>query len=803
MRPLQLFLYGLAIAVGGLGLSVLAANTRSAAHRYFALAALIIAGWTLGVSGRLSGTGIEAWLRLSFACASLIPPAVLAFVNVYPLHRRRPSRLVLRLSIGLGCLFAILSLTTHLIFFDPVMTPSGLSRKAGPLYPIFAAYFLVTWAHLLGVLLGNTRSARGRARARLQYVSAAAIISSAGGITTNLLLPLLTGRSSYTWLGPCFGVVFLLLIGHAIIRHRLLDVKFFVHRGLTLVLAACASLIPVALPLAWFWPQLSASLASTEGLLLIVALLGGALLAPLTRREALKLLDRYLYRAKPDYQPTVQEISKALTQALDRTALLDLLVPRLTKIIQPEGLAIYLVEDTVGTLATRHVAPGESFRAADSMPPSVLRALVASREVIQADEIHHLVPGLNWALVLPLIADDVVIGAIALGPKLAGDPYYPQDLDLLRTLANQAAVAVKNAQLYAEVILANESIENIVATMNSGVIAISAEGRITLFNRAAELLTGLRADLVRLQSVSVLPLCLGEPLIRAVADGRAMTCPEITLTDGATARSIISTVSPLRDKTGAVLGGVTVFSDLTPLQELEHERRRAEKLNYFESLASGLAHEIKNPLVSIKTFVQLIPLRLGDSRWLEDFGRLVEREIDRIERLLNRLATLGRASARPQRRLDLRVPIREALELVHPALAAKRLTVTARLGEWEEPVLGDQDELTQLVHNLLINALEHTPVGGAVSLELSARDRQVTLAVADSGPGIRPEHLERVFDPFFTTRRHGTGLGLAICMGIAAGHRARIRVTNNPTHGATFTVEFPLAGDVPSAEVSA
>ena len=640
MTPLQFFLYGLAIAVGGLGLSVLAANARNAAHRHFALTALIIAGWTFGVAGRLGGNGIEMWLRFSFACASLIPPAVLAFVNVYPLDGRRPARLVLRLSIVLGCLFAVLSLTTRLIFFDPVMTPTGLSRKAGPLYPVFAAYFLITWAHFLGVLLGNTVTARGRDRARLQYVSAAALITSAGGITTNLLFPLLTGRSSYTWLGPCFGVVFLLLIGHAIVRYRLLDVKFFVHRGLTLVLATAASLLPVALPLLWFWPEPSSSLGSTEWPLLVGTLLGGALLVPIARRGALRLLDRYLYRAKPDYQPTVQEISKALTQVLDRTALLDLLVTRLTRIVQPEGLAIYFVEDTVGALTSRHIAPGEAFPAPDPMPRAVLQALVADREVLEAGERHRFLAELGWALVLPLIADDAVIGAIAVGPKLSGDPYYPQDLALLRTLANQAAVAVKNAQLYAEVVLANESIENIVATLNSGVIAINADGRITLFNRAAERLTGLRADQVRL--VSVLPACLGEPLTRAVTDGRVITCPEITLTDGASTRSIMSTVSPLRDKTGTVLGGVSVFSDLTPLQELEHERRRAEKLNYFESLASGLAHEIKNPLVSIKTFVQLIPLRLGDTRWLGDFSRLVEREIDRIERLLNRLATLGR-----------------------------------------------------------------------------------------------------------------------------------------------------------------
>src|SRR5262249_58561543 len=130
--------------------------------------------------------------------------------------------------------------------------------------------------------------------------------------------------------------------------------------------------------------------------------------------------------------------------------------------------------------------------------------------------------------------DDTIIGAIAMGPKLSGDPYYSQDLDLLATLGNQVGIAVKNAQLYAEVALANEYVENIVATINSGVVAINATGRITLFNRAAEHLTGLQAADIRLQPTALLPPCLGEPLTRAVAEGRAVTYPEISL-PGATA----------------------------------------------------------------------------------------------------------------------------------------------------------------------------------------------------------------------------------------------------------------------------
>jgi two-component system nitrogen regulation sensor histidine kinase GlnL len=527
--------------------------------------------------------------------------------------------------------------------------------------------------------------------------------------------------------------------------------------------------------------------------LFLLALLGGGMLVPHARAGALRLLEHYAYRPMTDYQATVQDMSKALTHEVDRTALLHFLVTQLTRIAQPEGVAIYVSEGSTGTVLARHVTPSDAFRVPDPLPGSIQRALRARREVIEAPDGHPLLAELHWALVLPLIADGAVIGAIALGPKRSGDAYYPQDLRLLRTLANQAGMAIKNAQLYAEVVLAHEYIGNIVATINSGVIAVTAAGRITLFNRAAEHLTGLGAEALRAGSMSALPGCLSEPLTRTMAEGRPISCPEIALTAGGATRPVICAASPLRDTTGAILGGVAVFSDLSPVKERENARRRAEKLAYLESLASGLAHEIKNPLVSIKTFVQLIPLRLADAKWLEDFSRLVEREIERIERLLNQLATLSRTSSRPQRELDLRHPIQEALELVEPALTAKGIAVAARLGDGEHTVLGDYDELKQLAHNLLINALEHTPPEGTVTVELTAAAGRVTLTVADTGPGIPTEFLERVFDPFFTTRARGTGLGLAICQGIATAHGARMRAANAPMQGAVFAIEFPLA----------
>src|SRR2546428_4953105 len=230
------------------------------------------------------------------------------------------------------------------------------------------------------------------------------------------------------------------------------------------------------------------------------------------------------------------------------------------------------------------------------------------------------------------------------------------------TLANQAGVAVKNAQLYARVVLANEYINSIVAPTESGAVAIAAPGQIELFNRAAAQLTGLATEQTLGQPVSILPPCLRDALVGSVAEGRALTQPEVDLSDGATTRPIICATSPLLDPAGTVLGAVAVFSDLTQLKELQEGRRRAERLSYFEMLASGIAHEIKNPLVAIKTFAQLLPRRHADAQFVEEFGRIAAREILRMERLLERLRTLSRPSDRPRQPLDLRIPVTEAVE---------------------------------------------------------------------------------------------------------------------------------------------
>src|SRR5574341_1174240 len=797
---IRISLFLVASTVTALAVFALKARPNSGTNRWFAAFTLSVAGWILGVAELLRGTELDFWSRFTFASASLIPATFLAFIHSYPTPGRWPTAPWRRAALTTGITFAGISLASRLIVADTSMFRGEVVRTSGPLYPLFAFYFLTTWCTALGICMSKWWQAQGQERVQLQHLGAAVLLSGTGAIATNLVIPLLTGRSLHSWIGPYFGLVLIALVAHAIIRHRLMDLRLVIHRGLTLAIAMLVSLVPVAVLITLAWPRLSLHLETHELIILLATIAGVGLLIPLTRDGVGRLLDRYVYRTHANYQRTVREASKALTGVLDLRALLPFLTHTVVTSTQSEGVAVYL-RDREGFRRAAHQAHPKSggFGTPDRAPASVVRVLAEMRDVLVTDEIlrervgdgerrlHEELTRLNWALLLPLISESALIGVIAVGPKLSGDPFYPQDLDLLMTLANQAGIAVKNAQLYAQVVLANEDINNIVATIESGVVALDAAGQIAPFNRAAAQLTGLPAEETLGQPVTALPASLGEALQASVAQGRAFTQPEVELSDGVTTRPIICTTSPLRDPEGAVLGAVTVFSDLTPLKELEAGRRHAERLAYFEMLASGIAHEIKNPLVAIKTFAQLLPRRHTHAHFVEEFGRIAAREIGRMERLLERLRTLSRPSDRPRHPLDLRLPIRDALETMRAAFEEKSIVVSVALGQDACTILGDHAELEQLFLNLLMNAHEATPPRGMLRVELAVTGGLATAAVIDTGPGVPAALLDHVFQPFFTTKQGGSGLGLAICAAIAQTHGSKLKAANQRPCGAVCT----------------
>jgi signal transduction histidine kinase len=241
-----------------------------------------------------------------------------------------------------------------------------------------------------------------------------------------------------------------------------------------------------------------------------------------------------------------------------------------------------------------------------------------------------------------------------------------------------------------------------------------------------------------------------------------------------------------------------VFSDVGRVKELEREKRRAERLAAFGAFASGIAHEIKNPLVAIRTFAELLPERFADEEFRQDFSGVVLKEIERIDQLVARLRGLAVPSSSPFSVLDIRQPIEEVLTLLRGQLLQKDVSALREYNATHVHILGDLDQLKQLFLNLFINAIEAMDRCGQLRIILANQvgraGHSISVEVVDTGPGIPEPLLSRMFEPFVTTKPNGSGLGLAICRGIMDAHKATIRAKNaGGASGARITLEFPIA----------
>ncbi|HET9855444.1 MAG TPA: ATP-binding protein [Methylomirabilota bacterium] len=485
--------------------------------------------------------------------------------------------------------------------------------------------------------------------------------------------------------------------------------------------------------------------------------------------------------------------------------------------LRPDTVYMYLLdpEDREFRLGWS-AGPGPAVPAV-SMDSLLVATAYANRQPVFRDEIvnaqpadrrDHLIANLDRLqaeVVVPLIEEDEIIGFLALGAKRSGDPYFSNDADLLTTLANQAAVAVRNAQTHARVVQVNEEMRKVLETIESGVVAVGPRGRITLFNRAAEHLTGTSAQVARGRSPECLPSPLGSALQATAIDGEPRPQIEFSLPDAAGQMvPLMCSTSPLRGPDGAPLGAVAVLADMSRLKELEQEKRRAERLASIEAIASGLIHEIRNPLVGIKTYAQLLPTRGASEAFRDMFSRSAGREIGRIDDLLSRFRTMSRASQHPMEMVDVSDPLRDTLETLHAELVDRKIQLR-RVGEQtrRRPVLGNASQLQQLFMNLCLNAVQAMEPGGELTVRVADLSEgggsTLLVEVADTGPGIPDHLLGTIFDPFVTTKPQGTGLGLAICRGIADAHHARIHARNNVGRpGCTFTVEFPVPSGRPA-----
>ncbi|HSG47660.1 MAG TPA: ATP-binding protein, partial [Longimicrobiales bacterium] len=232
----------------------------------------------------------------------------------------------------------------------------------------------------------------------------------------------------------------------------------------------------------------------------------------------------------------------------------------------------------------------------------------------------------------------------------------------------------------------------------------------------------------------------------------------------------------------------------TRVKELhQREIERAGQLATVGELASGVAHEIKNPVVGISNGLDLILRRVTDPD-LKPIAREIRRQLRRIEGAVNDLLTFARPREPRFAPLSVMEVIRRAVTLVEPGAGRRDVEIVVREEEPLPPIRGDAELLQQGLVNLLVNAVAFSPPNREVTVVVGRQEGEIRIRVQDRGPGMRPETMSRIFKPFFTTRASGTGLGLPITRGIAERHGGRLEVESEWGEGTTFLLTLPEEG---------
>ena len=633
-----------------------------------------------------------------------------------------------------------------------------------------------------------------------------------------------------------------LTLAYAIVRYRLMDVDIIFRRGYAYTLATLcvlAGFYGIVFGVGRLVNQNFKDLGNTG--LMTVMLITAFLFQPI-RNWIQERLDKRFYRDRYDYRRTLVEFARELTSETDLEAMLASVGERLLETLQIKHLGFFLAQEGEGQ-------PG--FRLAESMgpnprmgstPPEELDLSFLDRDLPepylffertrhQLDAVSRAMPpsmrrtisDLDLTYYVPCKVRGRTIAFLGLSRTATGDYLSSIDVELLLTLAGYVGIAIENSSLYRslqrkveEYERLKEFSENIVESINVGILAVDLEDRVESWNTQIEHLTGITREQALGRRLSELvPAEMNEQFDRVRGETGIHHIYKFVLKPAASVASVNGNgngngnghqarltgatlniaIAPLVSKDQEQIGRLIIFDDVTDRAELEQRLVQADKLSSIGLLAAGVAHEVNTPLAVISTYAQMLAKQVAEDSQKSLILEKIAKQTFRASEIVNSLLNFSRTSTTTFGPVSLNRVIQETLSLLEHQLQKSGIHVHTELDPDLPAIHGNGGKLQQVFLNLFLNARDAMSSGGTLEVRSWADGLGARIEVADTGHGIAPEHLHRVYDPFFTTKaaRKGTGLGLSVTYGIIQEHGGSIEVSNRRGGGACFRVEIPLA----------
>src|SRR6266704_1984739 len=528
--------------------------------------------------------------------------------------------------------------------------------------------------------------------------------------------------------------------------------------------------------------------------------------------------------------PDVRRKTEAAHQSIDTTRTLPLLrFPRvLRRLDNMDTLVAAVVEaladaagvSRVGLLSQTRKGDPYRLRAGFHCLPETEELKFAKRDtLVRWFELHaHLISRANLArtpdqrernvmrraldmfgaeAIVPLYARGCIMGWVFFGQRVTGRLFDDRDLAGLTTLAEHVSTILENALLYEEATVQKTLAETLLKSIPPGIVAIHVDATVRWFNPPAEKILGLSGADTLSKPVEAVGHRLAS-FLRETLEAKTPLPPQQWI-DNNTRRSLSVETRQIADN-GSPLGAVAVIQDLTVQETLREKQVLLDRAAFWTDLAASMSHEIRNPLVAIKTFAQLLPERFDEAEFRNEFNVIVLREIDRLDHIITQINNFAHPPELKMRPLDVRKPVRKAIEIARDRFGTNGgLAVETSLSNDLPKVLGDETALAEAFAHLVANAAEALSGRTKPRITLAAKPIRegkhasgVIVTVRDNGKGIAPDLKDKIFSPFCTTKPRGMGLGLPIVKRTVFDHNGRVDL-DSTSHGTLVSVMLPAS----------
>lgn len=782
--------------------------------------------WALGVYVVIqSSTLAEAmlWIHLSEFVVCFTPAAFYHFVGYFPRGKFDGNRKCLMFLYTTGVILAIFTLHPDYLREVTLFPAKPPLVTHGPALVGLVINIVIALVAVHTNLRRKLRETQGFGRRQTQFVMMGIYCIAALSILAGILEPLFNIMRFQAY-APVMTMLLMGFFAYAMVKYHLLDTRAFVSRALVYI-AATAFVIATFLGFMALWDTYTAG--QSNGSYFIPALLSGVVVSVVfqtVKGRVENFIEVTVLRQRYDIDNLYSRLAEQAAEVIQLDEFLDTIAEDIQKTIGVRAVRVLLLDpDDPSILATEYTSlendtPIRSREHAvlldflrEHPRPLILEQILHRRPDERMVCVASALADLDAFFCLPLVTGDGLVGIMTLGQKDTHDIYSERELFAFKALAGPLGTAIANARLYRELEDVHLHQSNVFGQMHEGVIAVDTSGRITTTNEAAVTLIGPIEEGHHLED---LPPEI-EELLRTTLTRELPVSDYQTSITGPEGESIPLVVSSscLKSTDDVTTGAIALIYDLSHVKRLERNVQRADRLSSIGTLAAGMAHEIKNPLVSIKTFTQLLADRYNDPDFRATFEEVVPHEVDRIDTIVSRLLDFARPRPVNYQDLNLRQGIEEVFALVENQTRKGFIKTVIEFPEGELSVTGDEQQLHQLFLNLILNAVEamqekregtitiRTRTGYLFQRKLGdsslIEKKCARISLTDTGCGIEPEKIPELFTPFYTTKDEGCGLGLAVVHSIVTEHGGEIDVRSVLGEGTTFTVSLPLA-EIPS-----